>query len=257
MIIQNSLSRIFGPRPKPVDETVTFENQHLKSRYLGTIPRDYHSYSSYGEGYVSGSSDRGVGVYRNTPVYEPDGQPRVDVVTERLQEKAYSVPLFGAMGAAGGGAVGFGVGALVGHLAGFSPVLGGSVVGGIAGLATAWVAADYAAKDRVRLEWREQPINEKRMDGYYHDVSPHYVQRCRTETDKDGKSTQHCWQEQDGYNHRFRPDVKYWKVGSQVAPTVVHYQDGSWKPEPTPSDTDTADPNVPITTRPPSVSVPE
>ncbi len=257
MIIQNSLSRIFGPRPKPLDETVAYEDQHLQSRYLGTIPRDYHSYSSYGRGYTSGSASSGRHVYRDTPVYEADGKPRVDVTNERIQAKAYSVPLFGAMGAAGGGAVGFGVGALIGHLAGVSPTLAGGIVGGVAGLASAWGAAHYAANDRVRLEWREQPINEKRMDGYYHDVSARYVTRCKTETDKDGKSSQTCWQEQDGYDHSFRPDVKYWKVGSYVAPKVVHYQDGSWKPEADPVETDTADPNAPITSRPPAVSVPE
>lgn len=245
MIIQKSLSRIFGPRPKPLDETVSYEDQKLQSRYLGSIPHDYHSYSSWGEGYVSGSSNGGRGIYRDTPVYEPDGKPRVDVTTERIQARAYSVPLFGAGGAVAGGALGFGAGALIGHLTGASIGLVGGIVGGVAGLAGAWGAAHYAAGDNVRLEWREQPINEKRLAGYYHNVSPHYVQRCRTETDKDGKSTQHCWQEQQGWNHTFSPDVRYWKVGSHVAPKVVHFQDGAWKPEPDPVEKDKAEDKPP------------
>lgn len=245
MIISNSLSRIFGPRPKPLDEKVTYENQSLQSRYLGSIPHDYHSYSSWGEGYVSGSSGSGVGIYRDTPVYEPDGKPRVDVTDERIQARAYSVPLFGAVGGVAGGAAGFGVGALLGHLTGVSAGVLGGIIGGVAGLAGAWGAAHYAAGDNVRLEWRERPIHEKRLAGYYHNVSPHYVQRCRTETDRDGKTSQHCWTEQEGWNHTFSPDVRYWKVGSFVAPKVVHFQDGGWKAEPEPVEKDKADDKPP------------
>lgn len=243
MIIKNSFQKIFAPRPEPLDKTVTYEDQKLQSRYLGSIPRDYHSYSGFGRGYVScgpqGCNDGSRGVYRNTPVYEPDGKPRVDVKTERIQAQAYSVPLFGALGAVGGGAVSFGIGALAGHLLGWSPALTGGVAAGVGGLATAWKAADYAAGDRVRLEWREQAINEKKLVGYYHSVSANYETRCRTVTDSDGNSKQECWQEQNGYNHSFRPDVRYWKVGEYIAPKVVHYQnDGTWKPEPDPTDSD-------------------
>lgn len=246
MITQKSLGRIFGPRPKPLNETVSYEDAKLHSRYLGSIPHDYHSYSSWGGGYYEGSSGGGVGVYRDTPVYEPDGKPRVDVTTETIKARAYSVPLFAAAGAVGGGAVGFGVGALIGHLAGLSTGVTGGLLGGVAGLAGAFGAAHYAAGDNVRLEWREQPINEKRLAGYYHNVSPHYVQRCTTETDSQGKSHQRCWTEQDGWNHTFSPDVRYWPVGSYVAPKVVHFQDGNWKADPDPVEKDKAEEKPPV-----------
>lgn len=238
MKIPRFIERIFEPKPPPVDETVTYEDERLQSSYLGSIPYDYWSYSPFGGGYTScgqgGCNYGGRSIYRNTPVYEPDNEPRVDNVTEHIFAHTYSVPLFGALGLAGGGAVGYGVGALVGHLADISsPWLKGGLAG-LGALGGGIGLAGYAAGDRVRLEWREEPIYEKRLAGYWHHVSPHWETRCRTVRDPDGDTRQECETYQNGWDHTFTPDVEYWAVGSHLEPRVVHYQDegGQWKPVP-------------------------
>jgi hypothetical protein len=222
---------------KNLDVTVSWEKEKLQSRHLGSIPRDYHSYSGWGGGYTScdsgGCHAGGRGIYRNTPVYEPDSEPRVDAVTQRIQAAPYSVPLFAAGGAAAGGAVGAGLGLLVSHLTGLPASITAGVGAGVAGIAAGIGAGKYAAGDHVRLEWRENGIHEKRLAGYREYVSAHYETRCWTETDSDGNQTQECETYQDGYDHSFSPDVRYWEVGSYIGPKVVHFQkkDGQLLPK--------------------------
>ena len=236
MKIPRFIERIFEPRPEPVDETVTYEKEHLESKYLGSIPHDYWSYSPFGSGYTScgagGCNMGGRGIYRDCPVYEPDSEPRVDTVTERVHAKAYSVPLFGIGGTVLGGAAGYGLGLLVANLTGLPPTLTAGIMAGVGGVSAGIGAAGYAAGDRVRLEWREYSIEEKRLDGYYETVTPHYETRCRTVTDSDGESHQECETVQNGWDHHFTPDISSWSVGSYVGPKVVHYQekDGQWQP---------------------------
>ena len=222
---------------KDLDVTVSWEKERLQSRRLGSIPHNYHSYSSWSEGYVScgtgGCNTGGRGIYRDTPIYEPDGKPRVDAVTERIQASPYSVPLFAAGGAAAGGAVGAGLGMLVSHLTGLSPGITMGVAAGAVGLAAGIGAGKYAAGDHVKLEWRENQIHEMRLAGYTEHVSAHYETRCHTERDSDGKETRHCETYQDGWDHSFSPDVRHWEVGSFIGPKVVHYQkkDGELLPK--------------------------
>lgn len=221
---------------KELDVTVTHETERLQSRYLGSIPSDYWSYSAFGSGYTScgpgGCNTGGRSIYRNTPVYEPDGEPRVDTVTRRIQASPYSVPLFALGGAAGGGALGFGLGMLASHLTGLPQGITSGVAAGVVGLAGGFAAGNYAAGDNVRLEWREYGIQEKRLDGYTEYVTPHYETRCETTTDSDGNSTTECETYQNGWDHSFTPDVSAWAVGSYVGPKVVHFQkrDGALLP---------------------------
>jgi len=234
------LNNLTGPRPDPVNEKVSYEDEALQSRYLGSIPSDYWSpWMGFG-GYrhAPGGVGYGYPIYRNTPIYEPDGQPRVEVVNQQVHAKAYSVPLFGALGAAGGGAVGAGLGALISHFAGIGGALPMGVAGALGAVGGGLAAANYAANDRVRLEWREFPIHEKELEGYWEHVTPHYETRCTTVSDGNGKTHQECHQVQNGWNHTFSPDVRYWQVGSYVGPQVVHYQQGSgeWKPDAAPVD---------------------
>lgn len=223
---------------KNLDVTVSYERERLRSRYLGSIPRDYWSYSYGSSGYTScginGCNDGSNAVYRNTPVYEPDGEPRVDAMTRRIKASPYSVPLFAAGGAALGGALGFGAGVLLSHLTGLPASLSAGLGAGVGGLAGGFAAGNYAAGDAVRLEWREVEIHEKKLVGYSESVSPHMTTRCETRTDSDGKSKTECTTYQDGWDHSFSPDVRYWEVGNYVAPVVVHYRkkDGEFQPAP-------------------------
>lgn len=145
-------------------------------------------------------------------------------MTKRVQAAPYSVPLFAAGGLAAGGAVGAGIGALAAHLTGLPVPLTTGVVAGVAGLAAAIGAGNYAAGDAVKLEWREYGIQEKKLVGYTESVSPHLETRCTTTTDSEGKSKTECVTYQDGWDHDFTPDVRSWEVGSYVGPKVVHYQ---------------------------------
>ncbi len=234
MKVQRFIERIFEPRPKPVDEKVTYEDAALQSKYLGSIPHDYWSPFAFSSGYThcQGGLSSGYPVYRDTPLYEPDGKPRLDVVDRRIHAHAYSVPLFGAMGAAGGGGLGYGLGLLLSHFTGLPAGLTAGLSAGVGATAGGIGLAGYAAGDRVRLEWREMPIREKELEGYWETVTPHYEQRCHTTTDSDGKSKTECETVQNGWNHSFSPDVRYWQVGSFEGPQVVHYQEssGEWKP---------------------------
>lgn len=223
---------------KDLDVTVSYEKEHLQSRYLGSIPSDHWSYSPFGGGYTScsihGCNDGSQSIYRNTPVYEPDGEPRVDAVTERIQASPYSVPLFAAGGATLAGAAGFGLGLLAAHFTGLPSTLTAGITAGVAALAGGFAAGNYAAGDAVKLEWAQNGINEKKLVGYTEHVSPHYETRCHTTTDSDGKSHTECETVQNGWDHSFSPDVRAWEVGSFVGPKVVHYQqkDGGFEPKP-------------------------
>ncbi len=216
-----------GPS-KDLDVVVTYETERLQSRYLGSIPHDYRSYFGGIGGYTSCDGGRcssgGRSIYRNTPVYEPDREPRVDTVTRRVQASPYSVPLFATGGAVLGGGLGFGAGMLLSHFTGLPSMLTAGIAAGVAGLGAGFAAGNYAAGDAVKLEWREYSIDEKKLDGYYESVTPHYETRCRTVTDSDGKSKQECETVQEGWDHTFRPDISAWSVGSYVGPKVVHYQ---------------------------------
>ena len=162
------IERIFEPRPAPVNETVSYEEEVLRTRYLGSIPNDYWSYSPFGSGYTHapGGVSHGVGIYRDTPVYEPDSKPRVDVVNRHIKAKAYSVPLFGALGAVGGGGLGYGIGLALSHFTGLPTGITAGATAAVGAAAGGIGAAGYAAGDRVRLEWREVPIHEKELRGY-------------------------------------------------------------------------------------------
>ncbi|MBT9587353.1 hypothetical protein IV102_28690 [bacterium] len=242
MKVHRFVERIFEPRPKPVDENVSYENAALQTRDLGSIPHDYWSPFGFMGGYTHcpGGVGHGRSIYRDTPVYEPDGKPRVDVTSEHVKAQAYSVPLFAGLGAVGGGGLAYGIGLLVSHFTGLPSQLTAGIAAGVGAAAGGIGLAGYAAGDRVRLEWREFDIREKELVGYYESVSPHYEQRCHTTTDSEGKSKTECESVQNGWNHSFSPDVRYWSVGSYVGPQVVHFQEnsGQWTPDARPEDGD-------------------
>lgn len=236
------LKKLTAKRPEGVNEKVAFENEALQSKYLGSIPTSHWSpFLGFG-GYrhAPGGVGYGTPIYRDTPIYEPDGKPRVDVTEKHIKANPYSVPLFGALGAVGGGAVGAGLGALLAHFTGLPMGLVTGGAGAVGALGGGLGLANYAAGDNVRLEWRDFPIQEKQLEGYYETVTPHFETHYRTVNDGDGKSHQESYQVQNGYDHSFSPDVRYWNVGSFVGPQVVHYQEksGEWKPTNAPPQVD-------------------
>lgn len=72
------------------------------------------------------------------------------------------------------------------------------------------------ANDRVRLEWREQPILNYRLRGYDERVS----EDSHSEKDTFGNGSHSVT---DGYWHRFTPDLGAKSLGTYMEPMVVHY----------------------------------
>lgn len=210
-----------------IDVEVTYDRPVLRETKLGSIPYDYHSYSSYRDRYYTSCEDGacenlGRSVWRPVPVYNADGTPQLETVTERIQASPAS-PIkyglgYGALGALGGAVLGGFFSAATGSPLGLAVGLaaaGGAAVAGGAG-------AYYAYGDRVRLEWQEKPINELELKGYYHEVESRYTYRCHR--DWDGR--RRCRNEHDGYDHEFRADIERRAVGSYRGPVVVHYREG-------------------------------
>lgn len=213
---------------RKVDVEVSYEKPNLRSKFMGRMPSDYWDYSSWSDGYrecgPDGCNTGGRSVYRSTPVYEPNNEPGVRAVDQRLTEEASHIAgtaiSYGLGGAAFGGIVGMAAGAI----AGLDPTLfvaGGAALGAVGG---AVYGANTASDDRVRVEWRERNINEKKMTGYSESVRRRYVTRCRNEWDPiDEEYERKCRQEPEGWYHDFYARVNQWSVGTYVAPVIVHY----------------------------------
>ncbi len=211
---------------QPIDQTVTYRKPVYRKTKLGSIPHDYHSYSSHRDRYYT-SCDQGVcngrgrEIWRRLPTYNPDGSLRLETVEEQIT--AYpDNPIWGGLKwGVIGGAVGAALGLVTGLVA--STALGatmgvGATLGGALGAA---YGANDALQDRIRLEWQEKPIHQADLAGYYHDVDSRWRQECGYDWDGDWR----CRSVPDGYDHEFRPDIQLNPVGTYVAPVVVHYRE--------------------------------
>lgn len=212
---------------QPIDVEVTYRRPVLVKTKLGEMPQDYHSYSSHRDQYFTrcdeGACDRGgQSVWRQTPLYESDGSPRLETVTERIVAYPANPWVEGAKWGLVGVAAGGLVGAVASLAGGFDLRTAAGLGAGVGALAGGGFGAQYALGDQIRLEWQETPILEKTMTGYYHDVDSRYTQRCGYDWDGEWR----CRDEHDGYDHEFRAQVDNTRVGSYSAPVVVHYRDG-------------------------------
>lgn len=133
--------------------------------------------------------------------------------TKHIRAQADSPISHGIVGGLIGGAAGLFLGAWPAILTGSGSVWGGCIAAGAA--IGAGVGALGVANDRVRLEWREQPVLQHRLRGY--------TEKVEEDTHKDTDSHGHTSQHVDGYNHRIIPDIGSKQVGSYFEPMVVHF----------------------------------
>ncbi len=158
---------------------------------VGGIPQDYYEHAfappmpgygywptrEYSQSANGGSTDMGpVGVNREVPVYEADGKPKMEHVSQTLTEKTHNQKtttlVGGGVGAVLGAGLAVGVLAAMGGLGGAAGVVGG-LMGGVAG-AAAGAAAGYkaVAGDKIEEVWMKEQILHPHMTGYTERITP-------------------------------------------------------------------------------------
>ncbi len=235
----------FDPREE-LSITRTWDKPVLETKKLGSIPSDYYehawgwptpgygwypsserSYGCYGQDVCENGP---VGVYRDVPVYDDQGNARKEAYTQTLTEKTYDQRKSFLVG--GGVGLALGAGAAVGVLAAWggasttSMVIGGLV--GALGGAAAGGAVGFKGVDNDKLEevWYQSNISHPTMTGYTERITPDvwHEQRCHSEKDSQGNDHQVCetWSTLRGYNHDYYPDISWRKVGDYTYPTIQH-----------------------------------
>ena len=167
-----------------------------------TVTRDY---VSVGEALPAGNTSK---VWGDVPDKNSDGTPKLREVVADLDLNPRSPVKYGLIAA--------GIGAAVGALAGLGvgPALGlgslsGALTGGAGLAALAGGGAALAVKgDQVKVVWTQHDIVDHKLAGYREFVGP---------GEKNG---------QQGYFHRFVPDVQASIIGTYTTPSAVHYKEG-------------------------------
>ncbi|GMU56349.1 MAG: hypothetical protein AMXMBFR33_54950 [Candidatus Xenobia bacterium] len=203
--------------------TRTYDRPVTTRQRLGSVPRDYVEgrglLPQHGLGSVKkhDTNEGGpVEVYRDVPVYDEQGAPRLETVTETLSEKPYD-PKKRSVGYAILG--GLTAGAAAGSFCG--PV--GTVLGAVAGAVTGGVLGFRSAEnDQVEEVWHDRPINHPRMEGSTEYTVPIPEPRERYVKQADGRYERKTSWRIGGYYHHHRPDIKQEKVGEYREPELEH-----------------------------------
>ena len=154
---------------------------------------------------------------RQVPVYNADGSPKMEEVTETITAKTYNSKGRGTGCGLLGGAT---AGALAGTLAA-GPV--GTVVGALVGAAAGTAIGVHSAKgDKLEERWVSKDINHPSMDGYNEYTLP--VPEFHRREDKNGEK--HTDVSLKGYYHHYGPEIENKKVGSYDQPEIAHSRPG-------------------------------
>lgn len=200
--------------------TRTYQKPVREEKRLGSVPSDYyegrHFLPQHGLGSVEHFESNEGGpreIVRQLPVYNADGTPRMETVTETLTEKSYDPAGRGAGCGLLGGAT---AGALAGTLAA-GPV--GTVIGALAGAVAGGAIGFHSAKgDELSERWVERKIDHPTMKGYREYTVP--VPEFHRHEGRDGKK------ETDvslrGYYHHFGPALEHKTVGTYEEPEIAH-----------------------------------
>lgn len=232
--------------PQQVEITRTWEEPVTESKRLGSIPDDYfesawypgpyygNTYGTSSDTYFHGNSTEGgnTAIYRDVPVYDSNGKPKMHSVTETLKESSYnektSTLVSGGVGAGLGMAAGAGLlAAFSGGAAGGAGMVISGLVGAAAGGATgAFIGNKAADGDKVEERWKTAEILHPSLSGYRHEIDPdiYYQQECHTEHKPDGSHQEVCNSVPHlrGYNHNYQPLISNRVVGSYKYPTLEH-----------------------------------
>ncbi len=107
----------------------TWQEPVTHRKYLGDIPRDYHSWSSWDHRSYSFDADGrlsgGRAIYREAPVYNPDNTVKMQEVTETVSSRRFNIfgGVFGGLllGVAGGTLAGIALSLIHKAIKGLSP----------------------------------------------------------------------------------------------------------------------------------------
>lgn len=208
----------------PLEVDIDYTGPARQDTNLGQIPKDFYTYSGHTQhnhtDFPNAQSpiQNGVSVVRPQPVLGADGTPQMVASNKHIKAQADSALKHGVVGALIGAGAGLFLGAFPAILSGSGAVWAGAIAGGAA--LGGGIGALSVANDRVRLEWREQPILNYRLRGYDERVS----EDSHSEKDMFGNGSHSVT---DGYWHRFTPDLGAKSLGTYLEPMVVHYDSRS------------------------------
>lgn len=216
------------PGSMPTNSTTitrSYDRPVTNRERLGGVPRDHYEASRlprHGLGKVDrrpGAEGGPVDVYRDVPLYDENGEPRMENVTVTLTEEAYE-PKRRGLGCGFVGAVAGALGAATLLAAG--PV-GIAVAAGVGALAGKALGNSTAEGDEVQEVWEDRTIVHPHMEGHteYTIPVPDFERRCSV--DENGERD--CSVEITGirgYYHHHRPDIREDEVGSYTEPTLQH-----------------------------------
>lgn len=195
-----------------ITKSVTYKEPIIQRSRVGSKPRfEFNQDPQVQNPYVPCSGDRcdlgAQTVWRDVPLKNPDGSPRMREVTKEFDLTPRSPLKYGLIG----GSVGAALGALGGYLgsnslamtAGKAALVGALMVGSVVGAGAA--LAVYG--DQTRLVWDTHQIIDHEMKGYHEYVGL-------------GESNG-----QSGFFHRYIADVEESVLGTYTTPRVEHYKE--------------------------------
>lgn len=197
---------------KPVSIDVEYFVPMMTREHLGGTPEDVFNQSPDPiEGPYTPCTPEKCGllpneIYRDNPIRDLDGAPKMRLVKKRLEDAPKSPlnagVLWGLVGGATAGTIGLLGGAIIG-----APAIGG-VVGGLVGALVAGGAGTLANRgDRIRLVYDQHTIKATTYVGFKEEISPR---------EQDGVQ---------GYLHRFTPDLRVVNLGEYKVPRLEHYRE--------------------------------
>lgn len=194
--------------------TRTYDRPVTERKRLGSVPRDYVEprdlVPQHGLGKIKhfDTNEGGpVGVQRRVPVYNADGTPRLETVTETLTEKPYDAGQRSTGYATLGGLT---AGATAGSVCGPAGTVLGAAAGALAGAVLGRKSAEH---DEVREVWHERAIEHPRMEGYTKYTVP-IPEPVENEQKTDWRI--------GGYYHHHYPEIQKTRVGSYREPELEH-----------------------------------
>lgn len=200
--------------------TRTYQKPVREKKHLGSVPSDHYEgrqfIPQHGLGSVKHFEGNEAGprkIERHVPVYNADGSPKMETVTETLCEKTYE-PKGRATGCGLlGGAT---AGAVAGTMAA-GPI--GTVLGALVGAVAGGAIGFHSAKDdQLSEQWVERKIDHPTMNGYNEYTVP--VPEFHRYHDENGeKKTDVSLR---GYYHHYGPALEHKTVGTYEEPEIAH-----------------------------------
>ncbi len=203
--------------------TRTYDRPVTSRERMGSVPRDYAEgrglLPQHGLGTVKHFEENEAGpveVFREVPVYDQQGKPQMQTVTETLTEKTYD-PRKRSIGY--GLVSGLTAGAIAGSFCGPVGTVLGAVGGALAGVVIGYKSAE---NDEVSEVWNDKDITHPTMEGYTEYTVPIPEPRTKYVKDEDGKYEKKTTWRVGGYYHHHAPDIKEEKVGEFREPELEH-----------------------------------